>query len=271
VTLLEFFHLNENPFSTTIDSRYFYRAQQHADALVRLKHAAEEMKGLAVVVGDVGTGKTMLATRMLEELETGPYEAALLIVLHQAVTSEWMLRKIALQMEVEKPAEAKTDLLTQLSGRLSEVFESGKKAVVLIDEAQMLRNQELMQDFRGLLNIEFNGYKAVTFVLFGLPELDDVLQLDRPLHQRMAVRCELTALDTAGTEAYVNYRLRIAGAQDTMFSPDTFAVIRQHSRGIPRLINTVCDNALLEGYLRKQERLGADLIREVAHDLKLAT
>jgi type II secretory pathway predicted ATPase ExeA len=182
-----------------------------------------------------------------------------------------MLRKIALQMDVEKPGESKTDLLTQLSQRLSEVFESGKKAVVLIDEAQMLRSQELMQDFRGLLNIEFSGSKAVTFVLFGLPELDDVLALDRPLHQRMAVRCELTSLDTSGTEAYVNYRLRIAGARDTMFQPDGVPAIQQYSRGIPRLINTLCDNALLEAYLRKQDRLGAELIHEVARDLKLAS
>jgi type II secretory pathway predicted ATPase ExeA len=269
MTLLEFYQLKENPFSTAIDSRYFYRAPQLGDTLERLMNAAENMKGLAVVVGDVGTGKTMLATRLLEELEAGPYEAALLIVLHQAVTSEWMLRKIALQMDVEKPGETKTDLLTQLSQRLSEVYESGKKAVVLIDEAQMLRSRELMQDFRGLLNIEFSGRKAVTFVLFGLPELDEVLSLDRPLHQRIAGRYELTSLDTTGTEAYVNYRLRIAGADDTMFTPDTFAVIRRYSRGIPRLINTLCDNALLEGYLRKQDRLGADLIHEIARDLKL--
>jgi general secretion pathway protein A len=270
MTLLEFFHLNENPFSTTVDSRYFYNAQQHAEALIRLKYAAENMKGLAVVVGDVGTGKTTLATRLLEELEADQYEAALLIVLHKAVTSEWMLRKIALQMEVPKPADNKTELLTQLSRRLAEVFEAGKKAVVLIDEAQMLRSQDLMQDFRGLLNIEFNGRKALTFVLFGLPDLDEVVALDRPLQQRMAVRCELTGLDPGGTEAYVNYRLRIAGCNDAPFAPDAFPVICQYSHGIPRLINTICDNALLEGYLRKQNRLGADLIHEVARDLKLA-
>jgi general secretion pathway protein A len=269
MTLLEFFHLNENPFSTTVDSRYFYNAQQHAEALIRLKYAVENMKGLAVLVGEVGTGKTTLATRLLEDLESDQYEAALLIVLHHAVTSEWMLRKIALQMDVPKPGDNKTDLMTQLSRRLSEVFESGKKAVVLIDEAQMLRSQQLMQDFRGLLNIEFNGRKALTFVLFGLPDLDDVLKLDRPLHQRTAVRYELRGLDPGGTEAYVHYRLRIAGCQQAPFMPETFPVICQHSHGIPRLINTICDNALLEGYLRKQEKVGADLVHEVAKDLKL--
>jgi type II secretory pathway predicted ATPase ExeA len=116
-----------------------------------------------------------------------------------------MMRKIALQMEITSPAESKIQLLTQLGKRFEDVHESGKKAVVLIDEAQMLRSQELMEDFRGLLNIEMSGQKLVTFVLFGLPELDQVLALDRPLHQRVAVRYELTALNSPATEAYIKY------------------------------------------------------------------
>src|ERR671916_659044 len=120
-----------------------------------------------------------------------------------------MMRKIALQMEITSPAESKIQLLTQLGKRFEDVHESGKKAVVLIDEAQMLRSQELMEDFRGLLNIEMSGQKLVTFVLFGLPELDQVLALDRPLHQRVAVRYELTALNSPATEAYIKIPLRI--------------------------------------------------------------
>jgi type II secretory pathway predicted ATPase ExeA len=269
MNLLEFFKLRENPFSITIDSRFFYGAEQHKDALVRMKYAVENRKGLAVVVGDVGTGKTTLATRFLEELGD-EYEAALLIVLHAGIKSEWLLRKIALQMEVQAPAESKTELLTQLAKRLTEVFESKKKAVVLIDEAQMLKSQELMEDFRGLLNIEIDGQKVVTFVLFGLPELDEVLALDRPLHQRMAVRCQLTELDQAGTQAYINYRLGIAGGKESIFKPDAYPVIFRSSKGTPRLINTVCDNALLEAYLRKQEQIPGELVQEVARDLKLS-
>jgi len=270
MTLLEFFQLKENPFSATVDSRFFHKTPQHAEALARLKFATENMKGLAVVVGDIGTGKTTLATRLLEELETGEYEAAMLVVVHAAVTSEWMLRKMALQMEIPTPAENKTDLLIQLAKRLEEVHESGKKTVVIIDEAQMLRSRELMEDFRGLLNIEINGRKVVTFVLFGLTELDHAMALDPPLHQRVAMRYQLTALDSAGTEAYVNHRLRVAGSKDSLFKPTTFPVISHYSHGIPRLINTLCDNALLEGYLRKHDRIEAELIHEVAKDLKLA-
>lgn len=269
MSLLEFFGLRENPFAITIDSRFFYNTHQHAEALVRLKYAAEQMKGLAVLVGDVGTGKTTLATRLLEDLVAEGYEAALLIVIHAGVTSEWMLRKMALQMEVETPAEGKTELLTQLARRLQEVFEAGKKAVVLIDEAQMLRSRDLMEDFRGLLNIEIDGRKVVTFILFGLPELDEVLALDRPLQQRVAQRYKLAALDAEGTDAYVNYRLRIAGCAQPLFAPEAIPLICHYSKGIPRLINSLCDNALLEAFLRKHGKVEAALIHDVARDLSL--
>lgn len=267
MSLLDFFGLKESPFSITVDSRFFFNSQYHLEALVRLKFAVENMKGLAVLIGDVGTGKTTLATRLLEELETEEYEAALLIVIHKAIPSEWMLRKIALQLDVPEPAEKKTELLTQLYVRLEEIFESGKKAVVLIDEAQMLQSQELMEDFRGLLNVEVSGRKAVTFVLFGLPELDKVLALDRPLQQRVAVRCQLNPLNAHATEAYINHRVHIAGGNSTLFAPGSFPVICQYSGGIPRLINTICDNALLEAYLRKEERIEAALIHDVVRDL----
>ncbi len=271
MSLLDFYKIKENPFSTTVDSRFFYKTTQHAEALVRLKHVATNMKGLAVVVGDIGTGKTMLATRLLEELETSDYEAAMLVVIHSAVTSEWMLRKIAYQMEVPQPAETKTELLIQLSRRLQEIRDSGKKAVVLIDEAQMLRSRELMEDFRGLLNIEIDSHKAVTFILFGLTELDHALALDSALHQRVALRFQLKPLDAAGTEAYIDHRLLVAGTSDVPFGKTTFPFIAKYSGGVPRLINAVCDNALLEGYLRKQERIEDSLIHEVAKDLKLSS
>ncbi|MGH7256423.1 MAG: ExeA family protein [Nitrospirales bacterium] len=271
MSLLDFFGLKENPFSITVDSRFFFKSQQHEEALVRLSHAVENMKGLAVVIGDVGTGKTTLATRLLEELETDDYEAAMLIVIHKSVTSEWMLRKIAIQLEVPEPAEKKTDLLTQLCQRLEEIYESGKKAVVIIDEAQMLHSQELMEDFRGLLNIEINGRKAVTFVLFGMTELTNILALDKPLQQRVAVRFQLRPLDGPATEDYINYRVHIAGGSRPLFAPEAYPVICQYAGGTPRLINTLCDNALLEAYLRKQERIEPDLIHDVARDLIPAT
>jgi len=269
VSYLEYYKLHEHPFSITVDTRFYYNSQQHNDALVRLMYAATERKGLAVLVGDVGTGKTTLARRLLDQLDDAQIEAALLIIVHAAVTSQWLLKKIATQMGVEHPADDSPTVLAQLSQRLMELFEQGKKVVVLIDEAQMLANREVMEEFRGILNMEVDGQKLITFILFGLPDLDNVLSLDGPLAQRVAIRFQLRALSESITRDYIMYRLKVAGAQSTPFTPGAIAAIHRVTGGTPRLINTLCDNALLEGYLRKRTPIDEALIQELASDLKL--
>lgn len=266
---LDYYQLKEQPFSIAVDNRFYYNSSQHSEALIRLRYAADTQKGLALLVGDVGAGKTTLARRLLDELDERFFHAALLVVIHTAVSPEWLVRKIAMQLGVEKPAADKTELLSQLYRRLAELHDQQKKAVVLIDEAQMLSSKALMEEIRGILNIELDGRKLLTFVLLGLPELDNNLALDMPLKQRVAIRYQLTSFTLATTEDYVRYRLQIAGATRDLFSKPALRAVHEFSGGIPRLINTVCDNALLEGFLRKKEQLEADLIREVAADLKL--
>jgi len=266
---LEFYRLREQPFSISLDNRFYFDSQQHAEALLRLKYAVEHRKGLAVIVGNIGTGKTTLARRMLDELDEAQYESALLVVIHTAITPEWLLRKIAVQLGVESPSEVKTDLLTQLYRRLVDIYESGKKAVVLVDEAQMLHNKEIMEEFRGILNIEYDSQKLITFIFFGLSELDESMALDKPLQQRIAIRYPLRSFSEKVTKAYINYRLEIAGAQKTLFSDTALMAIHHFSEGIPRLINTICDNALFEGFLIKKELIDEKMIQEIAGDLNL--
>jgi len=269
MSYIEFYNLKEQPFSISVDNRFYYNSVQHAEALVHLKYAAEERKGFAVLVGKLGTGKTTLARRMLDELEESAYESALLIVIHSSVTSEWLLRKIAMQLGVEKPADGKTELLTQLYNRLVEIYDKGKKAVVLIDEAQMLQSKEVMEEVRGVLNIELDGNKLITFIFFGLEDLDKYLALDEPLKQRVAVRSELQCFTQTATEEYIKFRLQKAGAKKELFTKDALEAIHECTDGIPRLINTLCDNALLEGFLRKRDKISAEMIHEVASDLKM--
>ncbi len=267
---IAYYQLKEQPFSTAIDNRFYYNSHQHAEALLKLKYAAEQRKGLAIVVGDVGAGKTTLARQLLEELTEDQYESALLVVIHAEISSEWILRKIAVQLGIENPVEEKVALLTQLYHRLVEIYDSGKKAVVLIDEAQMLHHKAVMEEFRGLLNIELDSKKLITFVFFGLNDLDETLALDRPLQQRVAIRHELCSLTQKTTEDYIRYRLEIAGTQKALFAEPALLAVHEASKGFPRLINTLCDNALLEGFLRKKEIIDEKIIREVAQDLKLA-
>jgi general secretion pathway protein A len=269
VNYLDFYELAQEPFSNAPVSRFYYSSAQHAQALMRLTHAVSGMKGLAVLVGDIGAGKTTLARRMLDGLPEDEYEAALLVIIHSGITASWLLRRIALQLGVEAPSEDKLTLLSQLYQRLVKVYEQGKKAVVLIDEAQMLATREIMEEFRGLLNLEVPERKLLSFVFFGLPEIEENLRLDPPLAQRVALKYRLEPLSQDATEAYVRHRLKLAGCARAPFTPKAMARIHAHSRGTPRLVNTVCDNALFEGFVARAREIDDRAIDQVAHALGL--
>ena len=269
MTYLEFYQLSQEPFSNAPVARFYYSSAQHAHALMRLMHAVQSMKGLAVLVGDIGTGKTTLARRMLDNLPEDEYEAALLVIIHSGITANWLLRRIALQLGVESPAEEKLALLSQLYQRLVRIYEQGKKAVVLIDEAQMLATREIMEEFRGLLNLEVPERKLISFVFFGLPEIEENLRLDPPLAQRVALRYRLEPLTADATEAYIKHRLKLAGASRVPFTPEAVAAVHRFSRGTPRLINTLCDNALFEGFVARQPDVDEALVERMARDLAL--
>jgi general secretion pathway protein A len=271
MNFLEHFGISQEPFSNAPVSRFYYNSKQHADALTRLTYAADSMKGLAVLVGNIGAGKTTLARRMLDALPEDRFEAALLVIVHSGITANWLLRRIALQLGVPSPASEKLPLLGQLYQRLVQIYEQGKKAVVLIDEAQMLQTRELMEEFRGLLNLEVPERKLVSFVFFGLPEIEQNLMLDPPLAQRVAVRVKLEPFDKESTEAYIKHRLRLAGAQRMLFEPGAIDIMHEASSGIPRVINTLGDNALLEGFLSRVSIIDASLMQRVADNMRLTT
>jgi general secretion pathway protein A len=265
----QFYQLREQPFSNTPDARFFFEVDAHSDVLAKLMHAVNTMKGLGVVIGDVGTGKTTLARRMLDQLDDDQYESALLVIIHSAISAEWLLRKIATQIGVDQVAEEKIAILTQIYQRLVELHQIGRKAVVLIDEANMLAQQPLMEELRGFLNLEVPGSKLITFILFGLPNLETNLALDPPLVQRVAVKCRLTSLHPETSKAYIRHRLKVAGAAREIFSEGVLTRIALDSKGIPRLINTICDNVLLEGFLLKREQIDVEIVKDVVKDLGL--
>jgi type II secretory pathway predicted ATPase ExeA len=265
-----FYGLKEQAFSNAPDSRFYFESSQHSEAMVRMLHAVDTMKGLTVMVGDIGTGKTLLARKALEKLEAdSQYEATLLVIIHSEITAEWLLRKIALQLGVENPGENKGQIISQLYERLMQIYEQGKKAIVLIDEANMLQKREIFEEFRGLLNLEVPGRKLISIVLLGLPELEQYLALDPPLLQRVAVKFVLKSLTRETTELYIKHRLGVAGCTKSIFTEPAYQLTFDYTRGIPRLINTICDNAMLEGYLMKREMIDLDIIEQVAHDLGL--
>ncbi len=269
MTYLDYFELTQEPFSNAPVSRFYYNSAQHSQALTRLMHAVSYMKGLSILVGDIGAGKTTLARRMLDSLPESEYEAALLVIIHSGITANWLLRRIALQLGVENPAQEKLALLSQLYQRLLQIYESGKKAVVLIDEAQMLETRELMEEFRGLLNLEVPERKLISFVFFGLPEIEKNLKLDPPLAQRVSLRYKLEPFTSESTEAYIKHRLRLASCPRLPFTPDALVAVHQRSGGTPRVINSICDNALFEAFLAREQTISDKLIHRIADNLGL--
>jgi len=264
-----FYSLREHPFSFAADDKFYYDSPQHSKALLKLSHAVETEKGLALLVGDIGTGKTTLSRRLLDQLISQEIEATLLVIIHSEITSLWFLKKIALMLEAGSDSEDKIEIITSVYHRLLEFAQKHKKVVILIDEANMLRSKEIMEEIRGLLNLESERGKLLNFILFGLPDTEDYLKLDPPLYQRIAIRCVLPTLDEKATYNYIVHRLRVAGCSRALFDRDAMNAIFLHSKGNPRTINAICDNALLEGYLLKRVTIDVKIIDDVAQDLGL--
>ena len=264
-----FFGIKEQPFTNSPDSRFYFNSSQHAKALLRLDHAARSNVGLALLVGDIGAGKTTLARRMLDDLDEKEYESALLVVVHSSITPEWLLKKIGLQLGVANVPNGKIEILSAIYHRLLKIREEGRKAIVLVDEAQMLQTRELMEEFRGLLNLELPEQKLITFIFFALPSIDRNLALDEPLKQRVALRYQLGAMKVEATSAYVTHRLKVAGCERELFTPEALALVHQYSRGIPRLINVICDNSLFEAFLVKNDIVDGETVDGAATDLGL--
>jgi general secretion pathway protein A len=265
----DFFGLEKEPFSNAPVTQFYFNSPPHSQALQRLTYAVSNTKGLAILVGDVGAGKTTLARRLLDSLPEDEYEAALLVIIHSGITAGWLLKRIALQLGVEKPSDERLALLGQLYQRLLAIHEAGRKAVVLIDEAQMLQTREIMEEFRGLLNLELPEQKLLTFVFFGLPEIDQHLRLDPPLAQRVALKIRLQALTLEATEAYIKHRLRVAGATRMPFSAEAVRALHRFTGGTPRVLNTLCDNCLFEAFLARQAVVNERLVRRTAGELGL--
>ncbi|MCW8858202.1 MAG: AAA family ATPase [Deltaproteobacteria bacterium] len=265
----DYFNFEREPFSNAPNDKFYFDSEQHNQALLRLKYSVDSDKGLAVLVGGVGTGKTTLARRMLDNLPIDKYESSLLVMIHSAITPEWILSRICMQLGVKNPDNNPLKMLKQLYERLLQIEREGRKAVVLIDEAQMLQTRELMEEFRGLLNLEVPDKKLLNIVFFGLPTLDAVMKLDEPLVQRVAFKYTLKPLSPEATKKYIAFRLEVAGCKASPFLDETLPLIQKFSGGVPRLINTICDNALFETFLRHGQEITARIIGNVAEDLGL--
>jgi len=265
-----FFGFKEKPFSTSPDERFYYDSPQHSKALQKIYHAVENRLGLALVVADIGMGKTTLARRILNMLTSdNEYEVSLLVIVHPDISAGWFLRKISLQLGVENRANDRVEMISGLYNKLQEYSDENKKVVVLIDEGNMLRGKDAMEEIRGLLNIETQSQHMINFVIFGLPEMEENLKQDEALYQRTAIRTTLKPLGLESVKAYISHRIKVAGGESLPFTGDSFELIHKYSGGKPRMINIICENAILEGFLEKKTTIDSNIMKIVLEDLAL--
>jgi general secretion pathway protein A len=259
----EFYGLKELPFALTPDPRFIYFTPSHTEVMANLHYGIESGKGLVVVTGEVGTGKTTILRWMMQRLDRTVLVA---YIFNPRLSVPEFYQHVATLLDVRK-WETKSELLLELGRALESRHSRGLRTVLIVDEAQGL-SPHVLEEIRLLSNFESNTAKQLQIVLTGQPELREVLNNPdlRQLKQRIALRCVIKPLpNIEETERYIASRLLVAGAKRiNVFSPAAIDYIYRCSAGIPRNVNNLCDNALLAGYAAGETVIGQELIEEVA-------
>jgi general secretion pathway protein A len=265
---LTFFGLSEKPFAITPDPRYLYLSERHAEALAHLLYGINEAGGFVQLTGEVGTGKTTIVRTLLSQ---APKDAEIALILNPKITSPEFLLTICEELGIGVPDSALgslKDLVDILSHYLLRAHAAGHRVVLVVDEAQNLSPQ-LLEQVRLLTNLETNTQKLLQIILIGQPELREVLGRSelRQLAQRITGRYHLNPLSHGETLAYVRHRLRVAGATTDIFAPQALNAVFRLSQGVPRVINVICDRALLGAYSLDRHRVTAPLVRNAAAEV----
>ena len=247
----EFYGLKVSPFNITSDPQFFFESSSHKDAYAALLYGIKEKKGIILVTGEVGTGKTTLCKALLEKLD---HEIKVSLILNPYFSEMQLLQAIVEDFGLEIDKKNRLDIIKKLNSFLIDVNLQGGNAVLIIDEAQNLTNRQLEQ-IRLLSNLETSREKLLQIVLVGQPELVDKLNQFclRQIRQRIFIKHDIAPLREEEVRDYIELRLKIAGDSGIKILPQSYKLIYEFSRGIPRLINIICDRALLIGYLREQK------------------
>ena len=263
-----FFGLSEKPFAITPDPRYLFMSERHAEALAHLLYGITEAGGFIQLTGEVGTGKTTVVRSLLERM---PGHADVAVILNPQLTPLQFVLTICEELGIFVRDEDTTsikDLVDILNKRLLEAHARGRRIVVIVDEAQNL-SPETLEQVRLLTNLETASQKLLQIILIGQPELREVLSRNelRQLAQRITGRYHLAPLSRGETAAYVNHRLKVAGALGEIFSAAALREVHRLSTGIPRIINVICDRALLGAFTQESHRVGPALVRNAAGEV----
>ena len=265
----KFFGLRENPFNVNPDPRYLFSTPRTEEALAGLTYGIKSRKGIILLTGEVGTGKTTLLNMLMDWLRGE--QAATAFIFNTQLTVSELFDCLMADFGIPCESRAKSDTLMRLNRWLLDRHRAGETAVLVLDEAQNLSAQ-LLEEIRLLTNLETSIEKLLQIVLSGQPELEEKLKHPqlRQLRQRITVRCRTSPLSLEETQGYVAERLRVAGANgDQIFSHEAIERVHDYAHGIPRVINVLCEHVLINAYVDEQRPILVPLVDEVARDFEL--
>ena len=262
----EFFGLTTKPFGKTPDPSFLFESKQHKEALARLEYAVDE-KELALLVGDIGSGKTTLSRALIDRV--GDARPVVLLI-NPRLSPTQLLKSVARGLGLE-PARFRNDLLDQIHTKLFELYEEKREPVLMIDEAQLIPSKATFDEIRLLTNFQLDDQNLLSVVLIGQPELD--ARLDRaayePLRQRIGMRYSLGPLSLEETIDYIEHRIRVAGGTRNPFNRNAMEEIHTLSGGIPRLINTLATTALLDAFGEDAETIDPTRVASAAREHRM--
>lgn len=263
-----FYGLKEMPFNITPDPNFLYLSPTHQEALQHLKYGIAEKKGFIVLTGEVGCGKTTLCRHFINEIDEEKYESAL--ILNPRITETQLLKTILSELGEEGKSRSRSGLVKQVNDILLDRIQKGKDILLIIDEAQNL-TFDLLEQLRLLSNLETDKQKLLQIILMGQPEFKKILGENRlrQLRQRILVHTELVPLNRYQVEQYIHHRIAMAGGQGIpFFTSWAIRWIHWKSKGVPRIINNICDKALLSAYIRSSEVVKVKDVRTALKEIK---
>jgi len=265
MSYLSHFNLQEQPFRLTPDPEFLYWSKQHARAKAYMESTIWLADGFVIITGEIGSGKTTLLQSFLSELDDDVVYA---VVSQTQLTPTQFLQAVLTEFGFKPFNKRKVELLDMLNMFLIEQYSSGKKVVLIVDEAQNLTHK-VLEEIRLISGIETHKEKVLRIILAGQPELRETLDTPglRQLVQRVRLRFHLGPLDRREMREYIEHRLSIAGAAEKLFNEDTFDTIHRYTGGVPRLINTLCDTALLCAFADEKTAIGLDDVQAAVAEL----